>query len=113
MSSIIWQANADWFVFHKQGFQYDVYKYLITHPGISQWFYRLAAVIDLACIAGFFTKRFDQWLLAGLVAFHVGNLFLLHISFVEQSLIFAPFLPWQKWANHFQINNSDDRSLAI
>ena len=113
MSNILWQTHADWFVFHSGGIEFNGYQYLIAHPGISQWFYRIVTLIDLACIIGFFTKKFDKWLLAGLVAFHVGNLILLHISFVEQSLIFAPFLPWQKWANHFQINNSDDRSLEI
>ena len=108
MSNILLQTNAEWFVFYKEGIRFDLYHYLIQHPGISQWFYRLATVVDLACIIGFFTKKFDKWLLAGLLFFHIGNLLLLHISFVEQSLIFAPFLPWHKWANYFQTNKTDD-----
>lgn len=104
MSNILWRDNADWFVFNRSGFKYDTYSYLIQHPGFAQWFYRIATFFDLACIIGFFTKRFDRWLLLGLLTFHVGNFFLLHISFVEQSLIFAPFLPWHKWAARFNTN---------
>ncbi len=108
MSHILVQENAEWFIFNKTGLQHTVIDWLIQHPGFSQWLYRGAVLTDLALITGFFTRRFDKWLLAGLLAFHLGNLFLLHISFVEQSLIFSPFLPWQQWAERLQINNSDD-----
>lgn len=108
MSNILMQDNADWFVFNREGWLYSSIHYLIENPGLSQWFYRLATFFDLLLVIGFFTKRFDKWLLAGLLIFHAGNYFLLHISFVEQSLIFAAFLPWCKWAAYFQINKSDD-----
>ena len=49
---------------------------------------------------GFFTKKFDKWILLALISFHCANLFLLDISFVEQSLIFAPFLPWKRMAKY-------------
>lgn len=113
MSNILWQGNADWFVLNKGGMQTNAYHYLIQHSGPAQWFYRLATVVDLFCIIGFFTKRFDKWILAGLLCFHLGNLFLLHISFVEQSLIFAPFLPWKRWTNYFQLTKSDDRLIQF
>lgn len=108
MSHILQQDNAEWFVFNKDGLSYDAISYLIENPALSQWFYRSAAFFDLLLLMGFFTKRFDKWLLAGLLIFHLGNFFLLHISFVEQSLIFAAFLPWHKWAAYFQINKRDD-----
>lgn len=108
MSNILQQMNAEWFLFHKDGIQAGIIHYLVGHPSISQWLFRLAVIVDLAMIVGFFTRRFDKWLLAGLVSFHVCNYFLLHISFIEQSLIFAPFLPWQKLSQYFQSNNSDD-----
>ena len=101
MSHILQQMNADWFIFKKEGVQADTINYLISHPGLAQWFYRLTTLIDLSLIIGFFNKRFDKWLLLGLLSFHAGNFFLLHISFVEQSLIFAPFLPWRNMAKYF------------
>jgi hypothetical protein len=113
MSHILQQMNADWFLFHSKGIQADAIRYLIDHPHISQWLYRLACLADLSLIAGFFTKKFDTWLLFGLIIFHLGNFFLLHISFIEQSLIFAPLLPWHRLAKYFQITTSNDRSLSI
>jgi hypothetical protein len=105
MSSIVAQSNADWLPFAKPGLQPDIIGYLIENPGFATWFYRAATFVDLALIVGFFTKK---WLLAALLVFHVGNFFLLHISFVEQSLIFAPLLPWHTWANYFQSIKGND-----
>jgi hypothetical protein len=113
MSTILQQMNAEWFIFNGTTLQAKVIAYLIAHPGIAQWLYKLATVVDISLVIGVFTKRFDKWLLIGLLAFHVGNYFLLHISFVEQSLIFAPFLPWQKIHNYFQSNHLDDGPLNI
>ncbi|MBL0056643.1 MAG: hypothetical protein IPP31_10750 [Chitinophagaceae bacterium] len=107
MSQILLQGNADWFIFNRSGLQYDLIRYLIGHESIAQALFWLATLSELALVIGFFTRRFDRWLLAGLVAFHLVNLLLLHISFVEQSLIFAPFLPWHKWAGSFQTNHTD------
>ena len=108
MSNILIQDNAEWFVFNREGGLYSIIDLLILSPDLAQWFYRIATLFDLALVIGFFTQRFDRWLLAGLLIFHIGNFFLLHISFVEQSLIFAPFLPWRRWALYFQINKTDD-----
>lgn len=108
MSHILQQMNAGWFIFYKHGIQAETISYLIDHPGISQWLYRLACLADLLLFVGFFTKKFDKWLLLGLLIFHLGNFFLLHIPFIEQSLIFAPFLPWKRWGLYFQSTNSND-----
>jgi hypothetical protein len=108
MSNILLQHQALGNVFLEDGWRHTLSHYLIENPGIAQLFYRLAAIFEAACIVGFFTKKFDKWLLLGLVSFHVGNFFLLNISFVEQSLIFAAFLPWKKWAVHFQYNLKND-----
>jgi hypothetical protein len=113
MSHILQQMNTEWFLFDKKGLQADIIHYLIDHPGISQWFYRLATLVDLSLIIGFFTKKYDKWLFLALVTFHLGNFFLLHISFIEQSLIFAAFLPWKRWAIYLNSTNKNDRSFSI
>lgn len=107
MSNIVAQTHADWLPLVQDGWRSQAAQWLIEHPA-SQWFYRLVTVIDLALIVGFFTKKYDKWLVLGLIAFHVGNYLLLQISFVEQSLIFAPLLPWHKWANYFQSIKGND-----
>lgn len=113
MSHILQQMNAEWFIFNSKGLQADTISYLIHHPGISQWLYRLACIADLSLLLGFFTKKWDTWLLLGLVTFHLGNLFLLHIPFIEQSLIFVPFLPWKQLANYLHPTYSNDRPFSI
>lgn len=107
MSNILMQEQAQNFAFSPTGWKFNLYHYLIDNPFVAQCFYRLAAIFEFACIIGFFTKRFDKWIFLALVSFHVANLFLLDISFVEQSLIFAPFLPWKKWAVHLQHNKKN------
>jgi len=108
LGNILLQDNADWFVFNKEGIQYNSINALVQHPVFAQWFYRASAFSELVLLVGFFTKRFDKWLLAGLLVFHSGNFILLHISFVEQSLIFAAFLPWGRWTEYFQIKKTND-----
>ncbi len=96
MQHILEQMNTEWFLFNRDGLQYQCIRFLIDHPSLSQILFMLATCCDLLLIIGFFTVRYDRLLLAGLLLFHCANYFLLHISFVEQSLIFAPFLPWRK-----------------
>lgn len=107
MSHILHQMNAEWLFFKPGGIQSDIIRYFIDHPDISQLFYRLAALIEMSLIIGFFTKRVDRLLLIALFVFHLGNFLLLHIPFVEQSLIFAPFFPWKKWAINNITENND------
>lgn len=102
LSPILMQMNADWFYLHPTGAQASVLRFLIDHPTLAQSFYRLTVVIDLLAFVGLFTRKFDRWILVGLVAFHLANWGLNHISFVEQSLIFAPFLPWERWGKLIQ-----------
>ena len=113
MSQILMEMNAEWFVFNQHSFQANCIDWLIQHQHFSQWLYRIAVLIDISVIIGFFTKRYDKWLMIGLISFHVGNYFLLHISFVEQSLIFAPFFPWQRFGKFIKTKNSNDRPLQL
>lgn len=98
MANILQHMNAEWLFFNWSGFHSDIIKYLIENPTLSQLLYRAAALVELSLIIGFFTKKYDSCLFWMLLAFHLGNFFLLHVPFVEQSLIFAPFLPWKRWA---------------
>lgn len=108
MANIVAQTHADWLPIVGDTWRSQMAQWFIEHPGVAQWFYRAATMVDLALVVGFFTRKFDKWLVLGLLAFHVSNYLLLHISFVEQSLIFAPLLPWQKWAAYFQSIKGND-----
>jgi hypothetical protein len=108
MSNILMQMNGEWLLLHPHDLRSSCIQWLIQHPGIAQQFFRSVVLIDFVLIIGFFTKKFDHWLLVGLLLFHIGNYFLLHISFIEQSLIFAPLLPWHRIDKYFQTDNRHD-----
>ncbi|MEO5646988.1 MAG: hypothetical protein ABIQ56_01430 [Chitinophagaceae bacterium] len=110
MAEILRAMNAEWLFLRPEGWRSETIAYLIDHKAMAQGLYQLATILDLLMVIGFFTYRFDRWLLISLVIFHFSNYFLLHISFVEQSLIFAPFLPWQAIASRIVNPNHNDRS---
>ncbi len=108
MQHILEQMNAEWLLFHTEGLQYRCIRYLLDHPTAAQTLFVMATACDLLLLIGFFTTRYDRYLLGALLLFHSANYFLLHISFVEQSLIFAPFLPWRKLDRSIQTNLPHD-----
>ncbi len=91
---------AGWFVFNRFP--------LPVGGDTGMLVYRAGIFISLLMVTGVFSKRFDLWLLAAGLVFYLVNLLLLHIPFVEQTLIFAAFLPWRAWTERLQIPTSDD-----
>lgn len=108
LAHILLKENAGWLLFTEATPHLQATDCLLQVPEFLPWYFRASIVIDLLLVLGFFTKKFDKWLLAALVLFQLVNLLLLNTSIVGQSLIFAAFLPWQQWAKRLQINNSDD-----
>lgn len=113
MAEILRMMNAEWFIGGSSSWTGRLVIYFTEHPGFAQLFYQVATVLDLIMIVGFFTYRYDRYLLIFLFIFHLANYLLLHISFVEQSLIFAPFLPWQAIAARIVNTNYNDRPLEL
>jgi len=105
---ILLKENAGWFLFTEAAPHLQSTNCLLQAPVFLPWYFRVSIVIDLLPVLGFFTKKFDKWLLTALLLFQLVNLLLLNTPFVGQSLIFAAFLPWHQWAKRLQINNSDD-----
>jgi hypothetical protein len=60
-----------------------VIHYLIENPKLSYWFYLLATLLELSFVIGFFTKKYDHWLLI---------LAILFFAF-DHALMFIPY--WQ------------------
>jgi hypothetical protein len=68
--------------------------YLIEHPKVSQLLYQFAAILQLSCIIGFFTHKFDWLLLLAILVFNLSNIYIMNIPFWDNSLMLAPFIPW-------------------
>lgn len=97
-------SAANWFLFNRPQ------EFLQQPEGeaVSPWLMYIGIGIGLFTGAGIFTRRYDRWILGMLILFCLVNLFVLGAGFVEQSLIFAAFLPWVPWAERLQISSSDD-----
>ncbi len=97
MQSILMNDNASSVFHNPDGWHSDLVLYLIGHKDVSQGLFIFATLLELALLAGFFTKKYDGWLLCGLIAFHTGNYLMTGIPFLEQAVIFLVFIPKYYW----------------
>ncbi|HXB31890.1 MAG TPA: hypothetical protein VNV35_00650, partial [Puia sp.] len=58
-----------------------IYTWLIIHPPIAQALYVAGALLEASFLIGFFTRRFDRWLIAGAAVFVVADLLVMRIPY--------------------------------
>ena len=58
-----------------------IYAWLIDHPVFAQGIYLAAVALEAAFVIGFFTRRYDRWLLALAVSFVAADLFIMRIPY--------------------------------
>lgn len=66
------------------GVRTDVNLFLIQHPVHAQWLLMGAFIAEFVTVAGFFTKRFDNYLGICLLLFHFVNWFIMDIAPIGQ-----------------------------
>ncbi len=66
------------------GIRTQVNLYLIDHPVIGYALLVVATAVELICIVGFFTKKFDAALVFLLLLFHLVNWFIMDLSVIGQ-----------------------------
>jgi hypothetical protein len=66
--------------------------WLINHHTISYLLYLAGLLVELVFIAGFFTKKYDRYLVAAFIAFLVMDLLIMRISYLEVSAFLLPLL---------------------
>ncbi len=57
--------------------------YLVNHPRVSFLLYLVATLVELSFFIGFFTKKYDRFLLAFFILFLLSDLFLMRIYYWE------------------------------
>lgn len=97
MQSILMNDNASSIFHNPTGWHSDLVLYLIEHKHLSQGLFIFATILEISLLIGFFTKKYDGWLLCGLIAFHIGNYMMTGIPFLEQAVIFLVFIPKYYW----------------
>ena len=66
------------------GHWYTVFIYwLVRHPAFSYTMYLLATMAELVFIVGFFTRRFDRWLIILFLVFIAADLLVMKINYFE------------------------------
>ena len=73
-------------------YQSQIIYFLVQHPKLAQLLYQFATLLELSCIVGFFTRKYDRWIALALLLFNLGNLFFMGISFWENSFCLAMLL---------------------
>lgn len=71
---------------------YQVAHYLILHPMLSNFLYKLLWVAQLTFVAGIFTKKYDRYLWIILMAFAVSTYFIMRIYNFDITV-----LGWSLW----------------
>jgi len=61
----------------------NAYYWLINHWLVSYWLYLLATLLEAFFIIGFFTSRFDKWLILAFVLFLVADFLVMRIYYWE------------------------------
>jgi hypothetical protein len=88
MSAILLRQHASYLISNSNRWFSQLISYLINHPLLSYCLYLLAFMAEFAFIVGFFTKKFDKYLILLFGAFVLFNYFLMGINY----FMWLPFL---------------------
>ncbi len=83
---------APYYVEQNVGWRTDLNQFIIGHPVLSYGLFLASLLLELSALIGFFTKRFDRWLMVGFFAFHICNWILMDIAFVGQAAFISILL---------------------
>ena len=88
LSAVLLRQHASLLVSDPSSWFSRVLVFIIGHPAISYTLYLLAFALEFIFIVGFFTRRFDKFLIACFIGFIVFDYFLMEINYFP----WAPFL---------------------
>lgn len=83
MSGILLMQHADYLVSAPASLYTKFIYFLIKHVAIGYLLYLAATVLELVFIVGFFTRRFDKWLIVALGLFLLMDVVVMRIPYFE------------------------------
>jgi glycosyltransferase involved in cell wall biosynthesis len=81
MSRILLVHHADLLTGTCTSLSCRFYSWLIAHPPLSQTLYIASALLEASFILGFFTRRFDRWLIVLAIVFVMADLLVMRIPY--------------------------------
>ena len=79
-ANVLKNQHAAWYYFNQDGWSTRVTEYIIHHPMLGLTLFVSAMLMQLSFAVGLFTRRFNIWLAAGIVIFHVMDWFLMNLG---------------------------------
>jgi hypothetical protein len=81
MSRILLLHHADLLTGTCSSISCRFYQWLILRPALSQFVFIAGALLEGSFLIGFFTRRFDRWLILGAVVFVLADLLVMRIPY--------------------------------
>jgi hypothetical protein len=92
MSNILLVQHKEMLVITPQHWYVQFIQFLINTPKLSYALYFAGTIFELGCIVGFFTKRYDNFILIGWLFFLCFDHFIMRIPYYEISALLLPFI---------------------
>lgn len=83
MSGVLLFQHADLLLTSPGYWQTEMIQWLIDHPGLGQFLYVFTTLLELSFIIGFFTRRYDRWLILAFLLFLVADHVVMRIPYYE------------------------------
>ena len=83
MTRILVEQHKDWLLTAGNYWQANLIRWFITNPPAAYLLYLAATGIELLFGMGFFTRKFDKWLIAGFAAFLLFDYWVMRIPYFE------------------------------
>lgn len=79
------------------GFRLSIKEFFLANPTLAQTLFIIATLLELTFIIGFFTRKFDWYLLILFLSFHIFNEQLMNMTFMNHLILYSCcFIPWDK-----------------
>ncbi|WP_143017088.1 hypothetical protein [Catalinimonas alkaloidigena] len=92
---ILKMQHAEYVVHHPDAWRSHWVRWLLDQPALNLILLKGAWVLQLSCLVGFFTKKFDYFLLTAVVLFFIGDWLVMNLPFYEMYILVITLLPWQ------------------
>lgn len=92
MSGVLLFQHTEQLANSPEYWQTRFFLWMIRHIWVSQAVYIAACLLQLSFIVGFFTKRYDRWLVAGFLVFLACDYLLMRIPYFEVAALLLPLL---------------------
>jgi hypothetical protein len=92
MSNILLVQHKEILVITPQHWYSKFIQFLINTPKLSYALYFAGTIFELSCLVGFFTKKYDRFIVVGWLFFLCFDHFIMRIPYYEISALLLPFI---------------------